>query len=334
MASGGSFLNTFYSKNSKLHNVNNTPTPDINTHTSQNTNTPNGTDNPKKDENPDHKDESNDKISDLYANTAEKNSDFLNKSTTAVIEMLLRERKAQEKEIKRLSNMMFEIMKNSNKNVEKMNENDLFLSEIKPISPLLASESTYKRSDEQTTTPKCVGGYSRYNERMGDVTDHVNEQLADDTLNLNDSDEGEKNPFENQQIGTKWSIPVLNKNNYVHWKRKVDWALKVKGVKHFVENKYQEPARSHANFKGFNIAYGLVANSISNEVMNILGEMQENPYDLYQRICELNNPRTAVSRLVNRIKYFQIKCDAPDDQIRQSIYFSARLELAVTCHHN
>ena len=151
-------MNTFYSKNSKLHNVNNTPTPDINTHTSQNTNTPNGTDNPKKDENPDHKDKNNDKISDLYANTAEKNSDFLNKSTTAVIEMLLCERKAQEEEIKRLSNVVNEIVNKSDKKCLKMRPESL-LNEISAISPIMTSQSTYKKVDDERKIPKCVGGF-------------------------------------------------------------------------------------------------------------------------------------------------------------------------------
>ena len=43
------------------------------------------------------------------------------KSTTAVIEMLLRERKAQEEEIKRLSNVVNEIV---NKSDKKMFENE------------------------------------------------------------------------------------------------------------------------------------------------------------------------------------------------------------------
>ena len=307
--SGGSFTNTFYSRNTKINDNNNTSAHNINTHTIQNMHTLNDPHTNTLDENPDSKHENTDKISNIDEKKSKDDDNLLNKSSNDIIELLLRERKAQDREIKRLSNMMNEILSNSEKKIMKINENDSLLSEITPISPMLTSASNYKRTDEQKTLPKCVGGYSRYNETMGDQVEQTNEHLVDDSIKLNESDEEEKDPFVDQRIGTKWSIPVLNKNNYVHWKRKVDWALKVKGVKQFVENRYQEPTRNHVNFKGFNIAYGIVANSVSNEVMNILGEMQENPYDLYQRISELNNPRTAVSRLVNRIKYFQIKCE-------------------------
>ena len=309
MSSGGSFVDTFYSGKTKLQHINTTPTTDMNPNTIQITNTPTDTHTLNMDENPNNKNQKIDKSNEFFDSSLNKNDDLMNKPSIDIIETLLRERKAQEKEIQRLSNMMDQILKRSEHKIMKMNENDTLLSEITAISPMLTSASTYKKPDESKTLPKCVGGYSRYNEPIGDTGDQDSDQLAEDPLILNECDEDGKDSIGNQRIGTKWSIPLLNKNNYVHWKRKVDWALKVQGVKHFVENKYQEPARNHVHFKGFNIAYGLVANSISNDVMNILGEIQENPYDLYQRVCELNNPRTAVSRLVNRIKYFQIKCE-------------------------
>ena len=309
MSSGGSFVDTFYSGKTKLQHINTTPTTDMNPNTIQITNTPTDTHTLNMDENPNNKNQKIDKSNEFFDSSLNKNDDLMNKPSIDIIETLLRERKAQEKEIQRLSNMMDQILKRSEHKIMKMNENDTLLSEITAISLMLTSASTYKKPDESKTLPKCVGGYSRYNEPIGDTGDQDSDQLAEDPLILNECDEDGKDSIGNQRIGTKWSIPLLNKNNYVHWKRKVDWALKVQGVKHFVENKYQEPARNHVHFKGFNIAYGLVANSISNDVMNILGEIQENPYDLYQRVCELNNPRTAVSRLVNRIKYFQIKCE-------------------------
>ena len=128
-------------------------------------------------------------------------------------------------------------------------------------------------------------------------------EISDEYESKNDT-QINKDPLKD----AKWTIPPLTKKNYIIWKKKVDWALFVKGVERYVQTRVDMPGRKHPDFQGFTTAYGLIANNIHHEVTNLLGEVQDNPYDLYHRIVELFNPKTAGTRLINRIKYFQLRC--------------------------
>ncbi len=130
----------------------------------------------------------------------------------------------------------------------------------------------------------------------------------DDEITDEYESESERNTNKDPLKDAKWTIPPLTKKNYSIWKNKVDWALYVRGVDRYVQTRHEMPGRRHPDFQGFTIAYGIVANNIHHEVTNLIGEIKNNPYDLYHRIVELFNPKTAGTRLINRIKYFQLRC--------------------------
>ncbi len=127
---------------------------------------------------------------------------------------------------------------------------------------------------------------------------------SDDTSDIRSVTQGTNDILKD----VKWRIPILTKKNYVLWKKNVDWALFVKGVEKYTQTRFDMPNRNHPDFKGFTTAYGLIANYIHHDVTNLIGEVPNNPYDVYHRIIELFNPKMAGTRLINRIKYFQLRC--------------------------
>ena len=244
--------------------------------------------------------------------------------TLAMIQIqdLIEGKKRQEKEIEDLKRMLSPKEKDEDVNggLVNMNFDDLLVedapSTIHGVSP---TKNLNKNMNFFEYHNKC--------DEKNEKSPHKNKNLfprssISHTL-FDDGVEGEKKEEEdefinidstnamginNDTLRAKWTVPKLGKRNYVHWKQKVDYLLKFKNLIEFVETRFPEPERRSPHFIRFNEAYIIVANSVSEDVMSTLGELQTNPYDLYQRIKEINNPITASSRLVNRIKYFQIKC--------------------------
>ena len=190
--------------------------------------------------------------------------------------------------------------------------------------------TTRKRVPVQDTSIKHAASKPRFNsENNKNKNKFSSDHSFNDNFILNDGNKNNKFSSsmqslddENEEVDeyetnyeikdplkdAKWTIPPLTKKNYLIWKKKVDWALYVKGVEKYVQTRVEMPGRKHPDFQGYTTAYGLIANNIHHEVINLLGEVRDNPYDLYHRIVELFNPKTAGTRLINRIKYFQLRC--------------------------
>ena len=271
-----------------------------------------------------------------------------NTLTLAMIRELIESKKKQEKEIEELKRLLSPKDKDDNNGLVNVHFDDFLMddapSTIQGISPtkklnkqlnFFDSDRSHNNKDEKYPNKnKNLFPRSPIYQNLLNGGIEIKKEEEDTLMSPNDKGNSSKlgSPFHKEEedetvhvdftnssgnnnnnipdtLRAKWTVPMLGKKNYVHWKKKVDWLLKFKNLHEFVEVRFPEPERNSPYYIRFNEAYVIVANSVSDDVMLTLGELQPNPYDLYNRIKEINNPITASSRLVNRIKYFQIKCN-------------------------
>ena len=234
----------------------------------------------------------------IQQNTIPHNID--NTLTLAMIHELIEGKRRQEREIEELRRLVKSVDRAEKEEIvghdvsKDIGLIDFFGSQAP--SPILSPEHSDFNKKFSTKSPPF------FDNKRKKIEIKEDEEFMNYDYNSNGSSE------RTDSLKAKWTVPILTKKNYTPWKKKVDWLLNFKNLTEFVEVRHSEPERSSPKYNRYNEAYIIVANSVSDDVMSMLGELQNNPYDLYQRIKEINNPITASSRLVNRIKYFQIKC--------------------------